>query len=583
MRVAYFVNAAGIVALCAATIIAQGISDSEFSWRARPYTPQPENAIRVQTNMVEVGVVVRDTHGKVIGGLEQSDFEVLDNNKPQKISFFSVEKADRPLAVVPASPSPNKPASAPTPAPALQPRYIAFFLDDTSMPEGDLAFARRAAEQFVNESLEPEDRVGIFTSSNAVLLEFTADKDKLLETLENVRTHQKKAQGGALACPYLAEYQAYLITQTNGINSDDFNLAVAQAIACHACTDASRCRPFILANARETLAVSEHIAQDTLEIIRDVILHLSSMPGRRMLVLTCSGFMAQTEEPRRYQGKLIDAALHAGIVINSLDAKGLWAAPPGGDPGEGIQRVVGPLGAYQDRLDVIQMEINDDPLAALAESTGGRFFHNSNDLGGGLREMAALPEVSYVLGFSPPEIRTNGAFHTLKVKIANKHGFTVEARRGYYAPSPANSSAAVSDPTARSEKLDRAVRSPDLSSDVSMKVNAESSKLDSGDLVLSVAVHVDIRNLPFQHLADRNVERLIFVTALFDQQNHFQTGVQGVMDLNLKNSTFTRISSQGFDVKILVPASPGNYRLRQVVQEEVSGRLAALSTPVEIQ
>jgi VWFA-related protein len=583
MRVSYIVNAISIVSLCAAAVIAQGISDSEFSWRARPYTPQPENAIRVQTNMVEVGVVVRDAHGKVVGGLAQSDFEVFDNNKPQNISFFSVEKTDRPVAVVPASPSPNTPASAPMPAPAPRPRYIAFFLDDTSMPEGDLAFARRAAEQFVNESLGPEDRVGIFTSSNAVLLEFTADKQKLLASLENVRTHQKKARGGAFACPYLTEYQAYLIAQTISINSDDFKLAVEQAIACHACTDASRCGPFILAAARETLAASEHIAQDTLEIIRNVIVHLSSMPGRRMLVLTSSGFMAQTDEPRRYQEKVIDAALHAGIVINSLDAKGLWAAPPGGDPSEGIQRVVGPLGAYQDRLDVIQMEMNDDPLAALAEATGGRFFHNSNDLGGGLREMAALPEVSYVLGFSPPEIKLNGAFHTLKVKIANKHGVTVESRRGYYAPSPANPSAAVSDPAARSEKLDRAVRSPDLSSDVSMKVTTESSRLDSGDLALSVAVHVDIRSLPFQHRADRSVERLIFVTALFDQQNQFQTGVQGVMDLNLKDTTLTRISSQGFDVKIMVPAPRGNYRLRQIVQEEVSGRLAALSTPVEIQ
>jgi hypothetical protein len=304
-----------------------------------------------------------------------------------------------------------------------------------------------------------------------------------------------------------------------------------------------------------------------------------------MLVLTSSGFMVQTNGPKHSEEKVINTALHSGIVINSLDAKGLWASSPGGDSSEARPRLPQSANnqmAYQDRLFEMQKQVNQDPLAAMAESTGGRFFHNSNDLGGGLREMAALPDVSYVLGFDPADIKLSGSFHTIKVRLVNQRDVVVEARRGYFAPAPGKSAETISPSATRSENLDRAVRSSDSPSEISASVSAETSEPDSGSQALKVAIHVDIRDLPFQRRADRSVERLIFVTALFDQQNHFLTGVQGVMDLNLKDATLAHLSSQGIDARISLHAPPGSYHLRQVVQEEVSGRLAALNTQVQI-
>jgi hypothetical protein len=40
-------------------------------------------------------------------------------------------------------------------------------------------------------------------------------------------------------------------------------------------------------------------------------------------------------------------------------------------------------------------------MAAASQSTGGQFLHNTNDWAGSLRAVVAVPEVSYVLGFSP--------------------------------------------------------------------------------------------------------------------------------------------------------------------------------------
>ena len=70
-------------------------------------------------------------------------------------------------------------------------------------------------------------------------------------------------------------------------------------------------------------------------------------------------------------------------------------------------------------LGTMENDVSNDPLAAVADGTGGKFFHNSNDLDGGLRDIAALPAASYVLGFSPVEEKDNGMYHNLKIKLPN--------------------------------------------------------------------------------------------------------------------------------------------------------------------
>lgn len=54
------------------------------------------------------------------------------------------------------------------------------------------------------------------------------------------------------------------------------------------------------------------------------------------------------------------------------------------------------------------------------------------------------------------------------------------------------------------------------------------------------------------------------------------------MDLRLKKDTLDIISSQGLDAKLSLQAPPGNYRLRQVVEETGGGHMAAITRPVTI-
>ena len=54
------------------------------------YTP-PQLRLTAQAQLVQLEVVVRDSHGQPVAGLKQGDFDVLDEGKPRAIAGFSVE------------------------------------------------------------------------------------------------------------------------------------------------------------------------------------------------------------------------------------------------------------------------------------------------------------------------------------------------------------------------------------------------------------------------------------------------------------------------------------------------------------
>jgi hypothetical protein len=155
---------------------------------------------------------------------------------------------------------------------------------------------------------------------------------------------------------------------------------------------------------------------------------------------------------------------------------------------------------------------------------------------------------------------------------------TITARRGYIAPSPN-----LTPSEKKKSQLDSAVISTDLQNALTAQITTSAAKSAAGEPTLKVGIHLDANKLPFDTQGDRKVERLIYITALFDEKNNFVTGVEGVMDLRLKPETIARISAQGLDANLSVQAASGNYRLRQVVQEVGNGRITTINRNVTIQ
>src|SRR5262249_53305960 len=144
--------------------------------------------------------------------------------------------------------------------------------------------------------------------------------------------------------------------------------------------------------------------------LEDAMRRLSVMPGQRVMVFVSPGFLLTMQT--REQGDLIDRANRSKIVINTIDARGLYTPNLQGDisePTTNEPQSQGPKDSFRLSEQFAQAEI----LGELADGTGGTYFHNRNDLDVGMQRAVAAPEVSYVLGFSPQNLRLDGNFHTL--------------------------------------------------------------------------------------------------------------------------------------------------------------------------
>jgi hypothetical protein len=200
-----------------------------------------------------------------------------------------------------------------------------------------------------------------------------------------------------------------------------------------------------------------------------------------------------------------------------------------------------------------------DVLAQLADGTGGRFYHNRNDVDEAMREAGAAPAYSYLLGFSPQNLKIDGRFHTLKVALTSKEKFEIQARRGYFAPKT------LMDP-AESAKLEiqEALFSQEEIRDLPVEFQTQFFKKDEAQARLAVLTHFDLRGLHFQKALGRN------------------TGLSKVVNMKLLDATYTRLSRSGFTVKSSFDVKPGTYLVRLVVRDAVGAQMAARNGAVVI-
>src|ERR1700691_6662302 len=83
-----------------------------FAQNLAPPQAADQGVIRINVNLVQLDAVVTDSHDHLVPNLEATDFQVLQDGKPQKITNFSyinVRPPDSaPAPAAPASVGPKK-------------------------------------------------------------------------------------------------------------------------------------------------------------------------------------------------------------------------------------------------------------------------------------------------------------------------------------------------------------------------------------------------------------------------------------------------------------------------------------------
>lgn len=560
-----------------------------------------------RVNLISVPVVIRDKDGRAVGNLRKEDFQVFDKGKPQVITKFSIEESSSLAEIEPATQNaPRNVAPAPiAPQPTVPERYVAYLVDDVHLERGDLLNTKQAMHRHLDASLEPNSRAAIFTTSGVTLVDFTADREKLHDAVNRLQPYTSgidRQQG----CPYMSYYVADLLvnqklyldgrlfpdpvlysTIMSG-TEPELTGAYAEASNCAGPCNATQKDPLtglpmcvvqalikLREAARLALTYGDHETSLGLGALRDVIRKLSVMPGNRNLVLVSPGFLL-TRDHRTNEYDLFERAIHANVVINTIDIRGLFTVVPGGDIDS--QRYVSPNGAtFLDQANQAAATQADDVLAELAYSTGGTFFHNDNDLKGGLNLIAARPEYVYVLGFSPQELKYDGAYHGLKVTVKNSANLTIQARRGYWAPRHAVDSA-----EAAKEEIQETVFSRDEVHGVPLEIQTEFFESDDAKYDLTVTAQLDAKALRFDRAGDRNDDTVTVVAGLFDPNGNYVAGIEKVVELRLRDRTLEAFQNGGMNVKEDFTIPPGRYLVRVVVQDSGGKTITARNAGVEI-
>jgi VWFA-related protein len=526
-----------------------------------------DTAFKLRVNLVLVRVVVRDATGKGVTNLRKEDFQLEDNRKLQIISSFSVET---PASHVPTVKADTEAVPAPSQgtqvdAPELPHRFVTLFFDDIHLSVQDAILARQAATKLFG-AMQSSDRLSIFTTSGQVQQEFTADRNKLEEAIQRILPHPLSTRGPG-DCPPLTFYEAYLIVEAK--DPDASQVAAQDATAC-----AGRAGPMLVQQAAQReLTLGESELQFSFRSLDALIRRMSALPGQRILVMTSPGFFVTPS--MRESNEIIERATKANIVINTIDARGLYVSSVY-DASNKSMSPIGPLVAARTAFITAEESMQQDILAELADGTGGVFFHNRNDIDQGLLQAAAEPEVSYVLGFVPQNLKLDGKYHHLKVTLVNKQKWALQARHGYFAPH------GESDPEAAAqEEMQQAIYSQDEMRELPITCQTQFLKGANG-VRLFVVAHLETKGLKFRKVGDRNTDKLTTSTVIFDGNGNLLTGQQRSIDLRLKDASLERVNKTGISIKSSFDLQPGNYLVRIVLRDSEGSQMAAMNQGVVI-
>jgi VWFA-related protein len=547
---------------------------SEEAGQAEVSSQNSAFTLKVERNEVPVRVIVRDAQGRPVRNLTKDDFRILDDGKLQVITQFSTQGAE----AVPPSAGPATAAGTQTASTAkVAERFVSLYFDDLVMDLEEIARTRQAASKYLQSSIQPGDRVAIITSSGRGNLDFTNDRDKLQEALLRLQPNGFFNKAGE-DCPDLSDYEAFLIDERH--DQQALAIATKKVIDCRCGGDAQHCpdpagQATAAARTRWTQAQTQVIY--SLRGLEELVRRMSVLPGQRSVVFVSSGFISESQ--LQMISAIIDRAVRAGVVVNALDARGLYTVIPGGEASYRGSVLTNPLAGWLVQIQIAAGQVDGAVLAEMADGTGGIFFHNNNDLDAGFRAAGGLAEFSYVLVFSPSNLKRNGKYHKLSVRLegeAGRPGFRIQARRGYFAPSAAaDSSQAVK------EEIASAVYSRDELNSSRLRLGERFFKSAPMEARVTIVAHLDPQWLSFHTEADRQVDEVTFVTAIFDGNGNMVQGRQRVVQMHLRDATLQRMRATGFSVASDFQIAPGTYLVRAVVRD-AGGMISTANDTIEI-
>ena len=398
--------------------------------------------IKTSTNEVVVDVVVRDKKGRLIKGLTEADFTVLEDGAAQSIT--SLRESAGSLAVGGGNPDPT--STKPKTADATRPvRLFSLVFDRLGIDSRRLA--RQAAYDFIKEDLAQDVYIGVFHTDQRlnVLQTYTKDRVKLKAAID-------RAVGSNAMTDY-ANANASLQTAKDG-TSGGAGASEAAVNSAGAGVDgagmAAESMNRMITDMLEFAETGNREQQGRFSVfgLWAIVKEQFRLPGRKAVFFFSEGLQLPNAVLPQFQS-MVSAANRANVTIYAVDARGLSI---GGDNAlgndmmnrnlkvsQGLYR--GSTGAAVTREDAVQFDRAMDAIRAnpqvalqeLSESTGGFLIANMNDFRKPVQRVVEEMGSYYELIYRPTNMNLDGGFRVISVKLPGNIDAKIQARNGYFA------------------------------------------------------------------------------------------------------------------------------------------------------
>ena len=409
--------------------------------------PEPttgtQDVIKFDTSLVQTDVTVFDKNGRFVEGLRPEQFQLKINNTQRDISFFEMISSGGSVRERQEVKSgPQNSADAPPPVPTkfnAQRRAVIFFVDDLHLAPDSLVRTRQALLDFIDRGIAENDLVAITSPSGQIgfLQQFTADKAALRSAVArlNYRTNTKFDMEKPPMSEYIAlkiregdeQAMSYYIQEIHKQNC--FRAGAGDGPICTVSPQAAK--QLVRQRAQQMVVQSAPATDDTLRLLEGLMRTTAQLPGRKLVFVISDGFYLNDRKTGAIDRikKVTDAAGRAGVVIYTLDARGIVSDSIDVTNNKPIEP-----GGLLTGASIGEISASQDGLNALAADTGGQAFRNTNQpMSKWVEKVMEETSNYYLLAWKPDnEEQKRGKFKNIEISIVGRPDLKVRVRTSYF-------------------------------------------------------------------------------------------------------------------------------------------------------
>jgi VWFA-related protein len=562
-----------------AIVLAMGLLSSADVIRGGPFAVSAQETretprFRIGVDAVRIDAVVTDREGRIVADLTADDFEVRQDGRRQTVTFAQfvpvLTGATQALTVPRTGSRAEVLAVSPPVRREDVQRTLAIVVDDLGLSVESLFNTKRALHTFVDRELQPTDLVALVRTGGAGggLQPFTTDRRVLhaaidglrwngasrtgVEPFESVNSWTTFSGGGPGPAPTL---------DPNDFKSVD--------------------------RLRRSMS-----AAGTLGALNLVVRGARDLPGRKAIIFVSEGFQVFEPDGSRVRivvDRVIDQATRAGVVIYSLDCRGL------GTGGLNAADNLKTAGLAPGEMDAkVRDHANDrigfnrntqEGMAYLAEQTGGFAVLNTNDLARGLGRITDDVRSYYVIGYTPEA----GTF-ALKGKTPRSHKISINVRRPGLRVKTRKDFLGVGDPqdtagpVTPAQQLVHAATSPFAATDIALRATTLPGYSPEQGTFVRTLLHIDAHAMSFVETdGGKKTAAADVLGMVFDQEGtevaHLSTG----FSVALTNEAAEEALRDGLVYVLRIPIRrAGGYQVRFAVRDQHSGVMGSAGEFVNV-